>query len=164
MRRRDFFTTSSALAYATSKRIAITAIEFWRFDGHRDATAGTDRQYQVNPLHLYDELRPKPYRDGAPSKQRSAVSSIYLQIQAGDAFGWYGPIDREAAIVVENQLRTFLIGKDAMAIETLWDQMHRLNRHSRRGHFMMAISAIDNALWALANQSCRLRKLPWLFG
>jgi L-alanine-DL-glutamate epimerase-like enolase superfamily enzyme len=25
--------------------------------------------------------------------------------------------------------------------------MFRLNRHSRRGHFMMGISAADNALW-----------------
>ena len=42
-----------------------------------------------------------------------------------------------------------LIGQDALAIEKLWDQMFRLNRHSRRGHYMMAISAVDNALWDL---------------
>ena len=47
------------------------------------------------------------------------------------------------------QLRPFLMGKDALAVETLWDQMHRSNRHSRRGIFMMGISAVDNALWDL---------------
>jgi len=31
----------------------------------------------------------------------------------------------------------------------LWDQMHRSNRHARSGHFMMAISAVDNTLWDL---------------
>jgi L-alanine-DL-glutamate epimerase-like enolase superfamily enzyme len=46
-------------------------------------------------------------------------------------------------------LRRFLIGKDALAGEALWDQMHRSDRHSRRGHYMMAISALDNALWDL---------------
>jgi L-alanine-DL-glutamate epimerase-like enolase superfamily enzyme len=61
----------------------------------------------------------------------------------------YGPIDTEAAIVVDQQLRRFLIGKDPLAIEALWDQMHRSNRHSRRGIFMMGISAVDNALWDL---------------
>ena len=46
-------------------------------------------------------------------------------------------------------MRTFLTGKDALAGETLWDQLYRLNRHARAGHFMMAISAVDNALWDL---------------
>jgi len=41
------------------------------------------------------------------------------------------------------------MGKDPLAGETLWDQMYRLNRHARHGHFMMAISAVDNALWDL---------------
>lgn len=35
-----------------------------------------------------------------------------------------------------------MIGKDPLACEALWDQMHRSNRHSRRGHFLMAISAV----------------------
>jgi len=39
--------------------------------------------------------------------------------------------------------------RDALAGETLWDQMHRSNRHSRRGHYMLAISAVDNAIWDL---------------
>jgi len=46
-------------------------------------------------------------------------------------------------------LREFLIGKDPLAGETLWDQMYRSNRHSREGIFLMAISAVDNTLWDL---------------
>ena len=41
------------------------------------------------------------------------------------------------------------MGKDALAQEKLWDQLYRSNRHSRRGHFLMAISAVDNTLWDL---------------
>ncbi|MBI5280851.1 MAG: mandelate racemase, partial [Candidatus Solibacter usitatus] len=37
----------------------------------------------------------------------------------------------------------------ALAVETLWDQMYRSNRHARSSLFMMAISAIDNCLWDL---------------
>jgi L-alanine-DL-glutamate epimerase-like enolase superfamily enzyme len=50
---------------------------------------------------------------------------------------------------VQEQLRPFLIGKDALAQEKLWDQMYRSNRHARRGHYLMAISAVDNTLWDL---------------
>jgi L-alanine-DL-glutamate epimerase-like enolase superfamily enzyme len=149
MRRRELLLTLPAAAFAKAGKMPITGIEIWRFDGTRQAETGINAQGQVNPLHVYDELRPKPYRDESPGTREAAVSSIYLRIAAGDAEGWYGPVDREAAIVIDNQLRTFLTGKDALAVETLWDQMHRLNRHSRRGHFMMAISAIDNALWDL---------------
>jgi L-alanine-DL-glutamate epimerase-like enolase superfamily enzyme len=45
------------------------------------------------------------------------------------------------------ELRKFLLGKDPLATETIWDQLYRLNRHSRYGYYMMAVSAVDNALW-----------------
>ena len=61
--------------------------------------------------------------------------------------GLYGPIEKSAAIVVQQELRPFLLGKDALAGEALWDQMYRSNRHSRDGFFMMGISAVDNTLW-----------------
>ena len=51
--------------------------------------------------------------------------------------------------MVDEQLRPFLMGKDALAQEKLWDQMYRSNRHARRGLFLMAISAVDNTLWDL---------------
>jgi L-alanine-DL-glutamate epimerase-like enolase superfamily enzyme len=63
--------------------------------------------------------------------------------------GVYGPVDFEAALVVEKQLKQVVIGMDALAGELVWDRLFRHNRHSRAGHFMMAISAIDNALWDL---------------
>lgn len=106
-------------------------------------------QYQVQPLHVYDEFRPKPYRDNPnPTERDIAVSAFYVVIKtAGGIDGTYGPVDREAATVIDQQLSRFLIGKDALAGEALWDQMHRSDRHSRRGHYLMAISALDNALW-----------------
>lgn len=129
----------------------IRDVSIWRLDGQREALAGVDRQHQVQPNHVYEELRPKPYRDAPnPVSRKTPVSALYIRIQSQDGpEGLYGPIDKEAAIVVDQQLRGFLTGKDALAGETLWDQLYRLNRHSTRGHFMMAISAVDNALWDL---------------
>ncbi len=150
--RRGFLATLPAVAaFGQTKPAKITAVEIWQVRGHRQAVSGVDQQYQVNPLHVYDELRPRPYADRPEATTRNApVSALYLRIgtDAG-AEGLYGPIDKEAAIVVSEQLRPFLMGKDALAQEKLWDELYRSNRHSRRGHFLMAISAVDNTLWDL---------------
>jgi L-alanine-DL-glutamate epimerase-like enolase superfamily enzyme len=61
----------------------------------------------------------------------------------------YGAVDAEALPTLLGPLRSLLLGKDALAVERLWDQMYRSNRHSRASHYMMAISYLDNALWDL---------------
>jgi L-alanine-DL-glutamate epimerase-like enolase superfamily enzyme len=150
--RRHFLSLLPATALlAETKPLKIAAAEVWQVHGHHDTLPGVDQQYQVNPLFIYDDQRPAPYRDNPnPTPGKSAVSAYYLKIKTAEGVeGFYGPIDKEVAIVVEQQLRPFLIGKDALAQETLWDQMYRSNRHARRGFFLMAISAVDNTLWDL---------------
>ncbi len=150
--RRGFLATLPVVSVlAQTKPLKITAIEIWQLHGHRETVRGIDQQYQANPLFIYDELRPKPYADAAQgTTQNSAVSALYLKIKTdGGVEGLYGPIDKEVAIVVDEQLRPFLMGKDALAQEKLWDQLYRSNRHARRGAFLMAISAVDNTLWDL---------------
>ncbi len=149
--RRLFIPTLAAPLFARARPLPIAGLEIVQLTGHRDARRGVNAQHQVNPLHVYEELRPKPYRDAPNAAEtRAGVTALYLKIQSQDGpEGLYGPVDREAAIVIEEQLKTFLKGKDALAQETLWDEMWRSNRHSRRGHFLMAISAVDNAVWDL---------------
>ena len=149
--RRHFLGALSALpVFAQTKPLPIGAVEIWELRGHRTVTRGVDQQYQVNPLFIYDDLRPPEYHDNPnASPTQTAVSEYYLKIRTDGAEGFYGPIDKEVAIVVYEQLRPFLMGKDALAQEKLWDEMYRSNRHSRRGHFLMAISAVDNTLWDL---------------
>ena len=148
--RRLFLPALASPLLAQSKQLRIESVEITQLNGHREDVRGVNHQGQVNPLHVYDELRPRPYRDEAEGRKvSSGVSALYLTIRAGGVDGLYGPIDREAAIVVLEQLKAFLMGKDALAQEALWDQMWRSNRHARRGHFLMAISAVDNTLWDL---------------
>jgi L-rhamnonate dehydratase len=150
--RRAFLATLPlASVLAQTKPQKITAIELWELRGHRDAIRGVDQQPQVNPLDIYDDLRPKPYHDAPnPTTANAPASAIYLKIGTDAGVeGLYGPIDKEVAIVIDQQLRSFLMGKDALAQEALWDQMYRSNRHARRGFLLMAISAVDNALWDL---------------
>jgi len=138
-------------ARASSLKIADVEIE--ELVGHRE-TEGVVRQWQVQPLHVYPEHGLPPYpKDPRVPKETYEHHALYLRIRTDSgAFGLYGAIDREAAIVVERQLKGFLVGKDALAIETVWDKLYRNNRHSRAGHYMMALSAVDNALWDLAGR------------
>ena len=138
------------LAANGGRDLKIADLEFTELRGHYEAEAGVNGQYQVNPLDIYDDQRRAVYQDRPAGMKAHAIKAIYLRVTAsGGAFGLYGPIDREAAIVVAEELRSFVIGKDALAGEALWDKMYRSNRHSRDGIFMMAISAVDNALWDL---------------
>ncbi len=136
---------------APAKPSPIASVEFTRYTGRRQWEEGADRQPIANPIHIYGEHRPRPYRDSpAPTTREGAISSLYLTIKTTDGLeGFYGPIDSECVPVIERQLKQFLLGKDALAVETLWDQMYRFNRHARVGHLMMGISAIDNTLWDL---------------
>jgi len=128
----------------------IAAVELIELHGHYDTEAGVNGQRQVNPLDIYDDQRPTDYRDSPSGTKTVQTSTIYLRIRTDDGLeGLYGPIEREPAMVVYEDLRSFLIGKDALATELLWDKMYRSNRHSRDGFFMMAISAVDNTLWDL---------------
>jgi L-rhamnonate dehydratase len=80
-------------------------------------------------------------------KQRSAR---YLKIHTDEGmFGLYGPIDWEAALIVDRILKPRLLGQDALAVAALWDSQFRANRHSRGSHYIMGLSAVDNALWDL---------------
>jgi L-alanine-DL-glutamate epimerase-like enolase superfamily enzyme len=128
--------------------LKIEAVELVELHGRYTDEAGVNRQQQVNPLDVYDDLRPAPYADKPSGTKEVSTSAVYLRIKtAGGIDGLYGPIEKSAAVVVNDELRPFLLGKDALAGETLWDQMYRSNRHSRDGFFMMAISAVDNTLW-----------------
>jgi len=153
--RRHFLTAIPACcAFAETRPAKITAIEIWQVRGHHDTQPGLHQQYQVNPLDIYEELRQKPYRDVANAPTvKSAINALYLKIKTDAGVeGFYGPIDKEVAVVVDQQLRSFLMGKDALAHEKLWDQLYRSNRHARRGAYLMAISAVDNTLWDLRGQ------------
>ncbi len=161
MRRRDVMGALGVLgaapfapafaARARSERLKISDVEIWEVAGPRQ-TAPTAYQGQVTPLHIYPEHSTGPY----PDDPRVPVETyehrvLYVKVRTdGGAEGFYGLVDPEAARVVQHPLREFLIGQDPLAIALLWDEMYRFNRHSRAGHYMMGISAVDNALWDLA--------------
>ncbi|WP_243065137.1 enolase C-terminal domain-like protein [Humibacter sp. RRB41] len=128
----------------------ISKVEVHRLTGqHPDPLPG-DHQRQVQAIDLYESAR-EPLRVAAGGRERpTTISRCYLRIETDDgAHGLYGPIDELPARVVLDVYRELLMGQDALASSTIWDQLERVDRHSRHGLHKAAISAIDNTLWDL---------------
>jgi len=162
VRRRDFFATAFAAALpaqqvpalakppAANGKLKITDVEIWRVEGRRPPPEVDHRQSFSRPAHIYDELhprsrRPPPGSDGKPFP----TSALYIKIRTDAGVdGFSGPVFSNVCSIVDQSLRPFLIGKDPLAGEALWDQMYRMQPHSQ-GQYMMALSAVDNVLWDL---------------
>jgi len=150
------FTRDAFAANASDDSLIISEVEVLKLSGTHELVPGLDRQFQVNPLHLYEERRPKPFKDPPPGTktERRPLTHYYVRIRTkGGTEGIYGAVDKEALPVLLGNLRPLVIGQHALAVERIWDQMYRSNRHSRASHYMMAISYIDNALWDLRGRA-----------
>jgi len=161
MNRRNFFATTAALYAApvfssfagsyclpkSEKGNAISEIEFWEYSGMRNPSEGFVGWIQSKPSQVFNGSLPNPSK-WKEETGNQPYSALYMKIITKEGLeGVYGPIDKEAAIVVESQLKPVLVGMDALAGEMVWEKLFRNNRHSRAGHYMMGISAVDNALW-----------------
>lgn len=127
----------------------ITDILLYEVSARRDPQPA--RELQSLPLHIYPDVEhPDPPNKPTPG----SISAMYVEVQCDGGFaGIFGPIDRHQAFVICNDLRGFLIGRDALATEYLYDLMIRLNRHGRSGLFMTGVSAVDCALWDLKGKA-----------
>src|SRR5678815_1321358 len=133
------FTRDAFAANASDDSLIISEVEVLKLSGTHELVPGLDRQFQVNPLHLYEERRPKPFKDppAGTKPERRALTHYYVRIRTkGGTEGIYGAVDQEALPVLLGNLRPLVIGQHALAVERIWDQMYRSNRHSRASHYM----------------------------
>lgn len=64
--------------------------------------------------------------------------------------GMAGPYRATAARIAALDIRPIVLGMDPLATEKVWDVVHRLLcRHGRTGESMVALAAVDIALWDL---------------
>jgi len=112
----------------------------------------------VNPLDLYPEFGevewgPSSHRPGDKVEHRD----VYLEVHTDEGVtGVFGPVDGPHAMILRREIRDFVVGRDPLAIEQLWDLLLRRNRHARSGYYMMAMSALDCALWDLKGKALGL--------
>jgi L-rhamnonate dehydratase len=143
---RSAFASFAPVAGAST--LKIESVELFELHGRYTEEAGINGQSQVNPEDIYDDLRKPEYHDRPDGTKEVNYKAIYMRIKtSGGIEGLYGPFEPAAALIVQAELAKFLIGKDALAGEVLWDKMYRSDRQSRDGIYMMAISAVDNTIW-----------------
>ncbi|HEX2529439.1 MAG TPA: enolase C-terminal domain-like protein [Geminicoccus sp.] len=106
----------------------------------------------VRPIDVYEDYRRDPWAEGGEqiANDKFRMTQYFLEVHTDDGVvGTAGPIWPDAAHLALTQLQPIVVGKDPLAIELLFDQMHRLQVHGRQGFTMIAISAIECALWDL---------------
>jgi L-alanine-DL-glutamate epimerase-like enolase superfamily enzyme len=110
-----------------------------------------DRQAQM--LDRYAEFNARDPTSDDPNGPVE-LRDIYLEIRTDEGItGLYGAIEDYQAFLIARYLRPFLLGRDPLAAELLFDQMVRMHRHGRSAMFMTAISAVDLALWDLKGKA-----------
>ena len=109
----------------------------------------------VRPLDVYPEFREQGAdRSASLGDGRYAMRSVFLEIHTDEGVvGLSGPCGRMEAFIIQTALAPLLVGRDAGAIELLWDIMRRAMIHGRKGEAMMAISVVDCGLWDLKGKA-----------
>src|SRR5882757_4061152 len=59
--------------------LKIEAVELVELHGRYTDAAGVNRQQQVHPLDVYDDLRPAPYTDKPSGSKEVLTTAIYLR-------------------------------------------------------------------------------------
>ena len=121
----------------------ISAVRCFVVEGPAEIPAQEERQ--VGMLDIYPHFAVRP-----PAGARHHLEAAYVQVEeAGGAYGLFGPIFPEVIPLIHSKLAPLIVGQDPRAGEYLWDVMYRSDRHARKGYLMMAISAVDCAIWDL---------------
>lgn len=100
-----------------------------------------------NPMSGYERYKHKRSSWGI-----GVLGAIFVEIEtaAGVVGVATGSGGMPAAWLIQNHFARFLVGEDARKINMLWDQMYRASLpYGRKGVTLMAISAVDLALWDL---------------
>ncbi|WDR02318.1 L-rhamnonate dehydratase [Devosia algicola] len=101
----------------------------------------------ANPMSGYEH-----YRERRSSWGIGVLGSLVVEIETdegvvGVATGTGGA---PAAWLIKHHFARFLVGQDARNINQIWDQLYRASLpYGRKGLPIMAISAVDLALWDL---------------
>ena len=129
----------------------ITAVRLIALTGEMAFSGTFWEERLVRPLDLYPQ-----HRDDPPAwlellgSDRYRMRSTFVHIDTDHGvYGIGGPISEDQAFAIARQIRPLLIGQDPLAIELHWDRIYRSMVHGRKGTEMMALSAVDCALWDL---------------
>jgi L-rhamnonate dehydratase len=127
--------------------VKISAVRLFQVSGAVETPPQEQRQLQMPDI--YPE-----YAARGPGGGSQRQTHTYVEVASDDGVtGQFGPIFEETAPIIRAKLRPHMLGQDPLAYERIWDVLYRQDRHARKGYEMMAISAVDNALWDLRSKA-----------
>lgn len=130
----------------------ITNLHLRKLTGTMETDGPFWEERLARPIDIYPEYRWAPmdmFEEQVDDRHYGTVT-WFVDVETDEgATGTAGPMPEAVAFIIDRQLKPILAGRDPFATELLWDQMHRLLVHGRQGEAMMAVSAIDCALWDL---------------
>jgi L-rhamnonate dehydratase len=134
--------------------VKITGFRFARVRGTLDYAGPMFEERLVRPIDIYPEFRAigasLPVAAGVNSGAPYQLSQIFMFIDTDEGVsGMWGPVSEPLIRIILNQFAGIVVGENPQAIERLWDKMYRHAIHGRKGDTMMALSAVDIALWDL---------------
>ena len=130
----------------------ITFVRVFRLTGTMETSGPFWEERLVRPVDIYPAYRVRDDFEGGVQIDAThfRMEQHFLRIETDEGpFGIAGPLPDMVALYVLRRLRPLLMNQNPIAHEMLWDQMHRVMVHGRQGDAMLAISAIDCALWDL---------------
>lgn len=129
----------------------ITAVRCVQYTGTMDFPGVFWEERLIRPVDIYPQFRSEGAGWLPPSREGAyAMTSTFVHIETDAGIsGTGGPITPDQAFIIKQSMAHYLLGADPLAIERLWDVLYRAAVHGRKGVEMMAISAIDCALWDL---------------
>ena len=129
----------------------ITAVTVYELQGVLEHDEEFWEERLLRPLDIYPEHKAEGAHEMfAVGGGQYRISAFFVDIETDEGVsGRGGPLPREQAFIIQTQLAPLLIGHDPLASERLWDRLYRAQVHGRKGTEMMALSAVDCALWDL---------------
>lgn len=130
----------------------ITGVRLRELTGVMEFEGAFWEERLIRPVDVYPEHKvegpgttPREIEPG-----RYEMVSIFVEIETDEGVtGIGGPIPHDQAYIIDTQFRGVVMGEDPLATERIWDKLYRFLVHGRKGPTMMAVSAIDCALWDL---------------
>ena len=139
-----------------SRPFAIEAVRAFTLDAGSDAGTyfqrGEGEHWLTHGLIANPMSGHPPYRETRASWGIDALTTVVVEVVAEDGTTGVaaGSGGAPAAWLVAHHLSRFLRGEDARNANRIWDAMHRATLpYGRKGIPVMAISAVDLALWDL---------------
>lgn len=104
----------------------------------------------ANPMSIYPDYKPR-----RSLWQPLWGGEVVVQIETDEGIvGVGGTAPGPAKMLIEQHFCRFLEGQDPFAVEVLWDQLWRASLpYGRKGLPIMAISAVDSALWDIIGKA-----------